>query len=487
MTQKTQKTEDDSVGDVFGSVFSSQTPQHLVDGLAGGAVDVIKGVALGVGCLGASTYAGVQSGSMGSVATGVATGVFGLLGMSLYGGFRGVQKVFQGTMNTGGALQAAADGDKIWDEGCKEFVRIDVSVLAAHLPPTDDDIFDAAKLEMLHNKKPSRPNDNVEESGPQQGEEQINTSTTTSVRRKSLYDCLGVSATAPRDEIRKAYTKKALLLHPDKNPNPQAAAEFQAVAEAYRVLSNEVLRARYDANDTTSPSADGGAHHSGDSDVNPLEELCAGRGFQPWIGRLRYLLYMHPNMKFSAKLIAQYQSRKRVRVAQFLVRLLSASSPDQCLAEARPLIDDMLSTSKIGHQLILLMAAEYANAVRHFSQSAVMREMDRMVTGTLTSLSNAATIASAAGRTALKAYRKTVEEGDMFQLVLAACAGEVQETAALAAKYALIDASASVEERQRRAANLGALSTAMSEAANARLRLETAAEDTPTSDFSAAS
>lgn len=461
-----KKDGDEEGPDVFSTVFSNHAPQHVLDGAVGGVGDVVKGLALGVGCLGASTYAGIKGGTASSVASGIAAGAAGFLGMTLYGTYRGVKRVVQGVANTGDAINAAADGDKLWDEETQAFVRIDVSTQVSCLPTTDDDIFDQAKMEMLRNKKSGDADasahaaEGTTGSQPQQ-------------RSSSHYDVLGVSTTATRDEIRKAYTKKALLLHPDKNPLPQAAVEFQAVAEAYRILSNEVLRLRYDSgDDSSSNQADGSHQHSGDEDVNPLEELCAGRAFHPWIGRLRYLLYMHPNMKFSTALLKEYQKRRRVRVAHHLIRLLSAPIPAACVTEARPMIEDMMATSRIGAQLVLVMATEYMIAVRHDGQSAPLREVDRMFTDACSSISNVASIASTASRTAYKAYRKTVEEGDMFQLVLAACTGEVQETAAMAAKYALIDCSASEDERKRRAVNLKALAESMLEAANARLPAE---------------
>ena len=64
----------------------------------------------------------------------------------------------------------------------------------------------------------------------------------------SLYDVLGVSPTASRLEIRRAYMSLALRHHPDKNPGDAAAAErFRAVNSAYEVLYNESSRRAYDA------------------------------------------------------------------------------------------------------------------------------------------------------------------------------------------------------------------------------------------------
>ena len=64
---------------------------------------------------------------------------------------------------------------------------------------------------------------------------------------RDYYEILGVARTATPDEIKKAYRKKALQYHPDRNPgDAQAEASFKEAAEAYEVLSNAEKRARYD-------------------------------------------------------------------------------------------------------------------------------------------------------------------------------------------------------------------------------------------------
>lgn len=62
-----------------------------------------------------------------------------------------------------------------------------------------------------------------------------------------FYDILGISKSASASEIKKAYRKKAIEFHPDKNPGDATAEEnFKKAAEAYETLSDPQKKARYD-------------------------------------------------------------------------------------------------------------------------------------------------------------------------------------------------------------------------------------------------
>lgn len=65
--------------------------------------------------------------------------------------------------------------------------------------------------------------------------------------KDDLYQRLGVARAASFDSIRRAYRKKAMAVHPDRNPgDEEAAAAFRAIRQAYEILSDKERRAAYD-------------------------------------------------------------------------------------------------------------------------------------------------------------------------------------------------------------------------------------------------
>ncbi len=80
--------------------------------------------------------------------------------------------------------------------------------------------------------------------------------------KRDYYEVLGVERSASADEIKKAYRKKAIQYHPDKNPDDQEAEEkFKEANEAYEILSDEQKKATYDrfGHEGVNQNAGGGA------------------------------------------------------------------------------------------------------------------------------------------------------------------------------------------------------------------------------------
>ncbi len=80
------------------------------------------------------------------------------------------------------------------------------------------------------------------------------------------YSTLGISETATQDEIKRAYRKLAMELHPDKNPDTEE--QFKNINAAYTELGDPQTRARYDQQRKFSGGGGGDQFHNGGFNFN---------------------------------------------------------------------------------------------------------------------------------------------------------------------------------------------------------------------------
>ena len=104
--------------------------------------------------------------------------------------------------------------------------------------------------------------------------------------KRDYYEVLGVDRNATLDEIKKAYRKKAIQYHPDKNPgNKEAEEKFKEAAEAYSVLSDPDKKARYDQFGHAGLGGQPGPDFSGGfGDLNDILRDMFGGGFSGFSG-----------------------------------------------------------------------------------------------------------------------------------------------------------------------------------------------------------
>jgi curved DNA-binding protein CbpA len=84
---------------------------------------------------------------------------------------------------------------------------------------------------------------------------------------KDYYSILGVTPSASKSEIQRAFRRLALEHHPDVNKKPGAESRFQEINSAYQVLKDPSRRAEYDASRETRPVPTRKSASGGQSDV----------------------------------------------------------------------------------------------------------------------------------------------------------------------------------------------------------------------------
>ena len=95
------------------------------------------------------------------------------------------------------------------------------------------------------------------------------------------YSILKLSIGASQDEIKKAYRKLALKLHPDKNKEEDAEERFKELGEAYEVLSDTIKRREYDLIHT-SPGSVGLNSKSYEKGSEDISSSFTGATYDPY-------------------------------------------------------------------------------------------------------------------------------------------------------------------------------------------------------------
>ncbi|KAL6754017.1 molecular chaperone [Haematococcus lacustris] len=196
----------------FNDVFSLRKPKDACAGLSSGLKSIGKGVVAGVAGLVAGPVVGAHKEGWVGLGKGLAAGVVGAVVLPVTGAAVGVMQMGRGVVNQVEAINETSKG-KIWDQGRREWVdKPDGTLITSDAA--------AASTRALF-KKPAPGVD--------------------------YYKLLQVAPDASPEQIKKAYYIMARKWHPDKNPGDASAHDrFQQLGEAYQVLCNPELRARYD-------------------------------------------------------------------------------------------------------------------------------------------------------------------------------------------------------------------------------------------------
>ena len=152
------------------------------------------------------------------------------------------------------------------------------------------------------------------------------------MKPKDHYATLGVGHQAPQADIKRAYRKLARKFHPDVSQEPNALAQFQAVAEAHEVLIDPERRAAYDAEVQGTPPRASRRPHG----PNNAQENSGSQAFSDFFDAIRsHSRNMHsePHVQRGAdehaNIDVSLRDAYRESTQQLMVHLVSLDSDEQ--------------------------------------------------------------------------------------------------------------------------------------------------------------
>lgn len=224
------ENEEKDEADLLYEEFVNSAPSNVLTGLGTGLLTIAGGAVAGVAALVARPYIGAKEKGAKGFAKGVGEGLLACVALPLFGIVLGTVRLGQGIANTPGSIRRILKED-IEPKDKRKLTKEEEAKFGA----MDDEIY-----------KESR--EFVAEQVDQETGSQGDALPKHPVKETEYYDCLGVKTNATAGEIKKAYYKMALKLHPDKNPgNAEAEVQFKQLSEAYQTLSDPKLREKYDS------------------------------------------------------------------------------------------------------------------------------------------------------------------------------------------------------------------------------------------------
>mmetsp|Transcript_76265 Transcript_76265/g.177015 ORF Transcript_76265/g.177015 Transcript_76265/m.177015 type:complete len:567 (+) Transcript_76265:36-1736(+) len=312
----------------FSEIFSVQAPRDVIAGLWSALQCITSGLFLGVAGAILQPIEGMRDGGVPGCFRGVALGLCAGIFFSLTGLCTGVFQAFRGALATPRALCMISRGRQ-WDRKAASWVE----PRAYRLPE------EAARV------LPDSEKDDDEDTDVSGTEPGGSAASSRRVVDTYFYDQLGVAPTASQRDIRRAYFHQSRQWHPDKTSEPQAKERFQAISEAYQVLSDPGRRLAYDSQ---------GRQGAGEGFVDArifFSVLLGADALEAHIGRLRLAEMfgedcfnckkddddnaaakagagtmddLHQQLRDAERLEAQ-QTRREVRLAVRLARRLDSS------------------------------------------------------------------------------------------------------------------------------------------------------------------
>ena len=280
-------------------------------------------------------------------------------------------------------------------------------------------------------------------------------------RGASHYDTLKVDRSATDKQIKEAFNRLALKLHPDRNPHPAARAEFEQVTKAYHVLSNPATRKKYDSGTL---SEDAGTIGKRDA----VRGLFGGDRLAALVGDVasgRFARRMIDGVYYLADELEVVTARQRLRSCEELLGYLHgfvAPSPtagdnrawDAKTAEAIR----HLGSVGLGREVLRVAGTEYVRAAEYVEAPALVRAAHALRYDVALKFQHrwarfhSISLAKAA---------KRQDMPKMIDLAWGMCLTEIRSASRDVALTVLLDAGIDQQEKTRRLLGVKALGQAM--------------------------
>jgi hypothetical protein len=339
------------------AILSTSRPKNLAEGVSSGVGNIVAGA---VGAAGIAVLAptlglavglrggGIIGGVVG-VAGGAVVGILGAAAVAVGGALSGLAQIGRGIAAVPQSIAAPRQG-KWWNERLGKWVLTDMNEekvwIASFSNEEDADILGKVQQDLDASATAAGSGEVVD---------------------TFYYECLEVTSNAETGVIKRQYYLLARKYHPDKNPGDTEAAEkFKNIAEAYQVLSDKELRAKYDKEGKDGLSADKTSvaeTMAGKLDPTLLFAFLFGSDkFSNYVGRLSTATAasVGDSPKISIQDASELQKRRVTRLAVHLIDKISpwvhapADAPDARSAiEAEWTVEgDTLAKASFGHQLV---------------------------------------------------------------------------------------------------------------------------------------
>lgn len=318
--QEDLKKQQAEAQEQLNAILDSSRPKHAGQGLTSGLGNIVGGavgacgiivLAPTIGAAAGAKNAGVIGGAIGLVG-GALVGVVGGAAMAIGGVAQGATQIVRGVINTPSAMIEPRKG-KWWNENEGKWIETNLEEDAKALesvPKDDKDIIGEAL-------------DDAEKAA------EDGTGEVKEVKDPFYYEVLGVDSNAEPSKIKRQYYVLARKYHPDKNPDDKEAGDkFKDCAEAYQVLSDPELRAKYDKEGREGLSADKTeVAENGQPKVDPallFAFLFGSDQFNAYVGRLAMATsaMVEDSPKINRKDARKLQQRRCTRLAITLAERL---------------------------------------------------------------------------------------------------------------------------------------------------------------------